>query len=518
MTRSADSTRPPPSATARVRRPLAPIAVVGVLAGFLAGLFGVGGGILIVPGLVLAAHMSQRLAHGTSLAAVVPISIASLISYAAHDNVDWNVALWLAVGAVGGAVIGTRCSTCSPSARSAIMFIVVLVASALRLFLATDADGRGELTAVARWSRWSCVGLVTGILAGLLGVGGGIVMVPAMILLFDIEPVVAKGTSAAVIIAAAIMGTWRNRANDNTDLRAAAVIGDAGHRHGGDRRHARRPDERRPVQRAVRDAAADRRRPACSGSLRRDPRTPRVDVNLAEYLIAFAAVVAGAIAQGRGVRLRHARRAGPGPRRRGARPGAVLLLGLTVAARRVARTWRARLAGHQVGHRRPGVRHPRRRLRGEPVRPRRALRSSSGRSCWSRWLSLSGCASGRRGTLVGAGTMSGLMGTLTSVGGPPMALVYQREQAATLRSTLAGFFLFGATWSLITLAVTGEVGSASSSTASSCCPASSSGWSPAGSWRPRRPGLDPRRRARPVDGRRPTALVVGAPHLKRRGR
>ena len=76
--------------------PLLPIAVVGLLAGFLAGLFGVGGGILIVPGLVLAAHMTQRLAHGTSLAAVVPISVASLITYAAHDNVDWNVALWLA--------------------------------------------------------------------------------------------------------------------------------------------------------------------------------------------------------------------------------------------------------------------------------------------------------------------------------------------------------------------------------------------------------------------------------------
>ena len=65
-------------------------------------------------------------------------------------------------------------------------------------------------------------------------------MVPAMILLFGIEPVVAKGTSAAVIIAAAVMGTWRNRANDNTDLRAAAVIGAGRHRDCGDRR-ARSP-------------------------------------------------------------------------------------------------------------------------------------------------------------------------------------------------------------------------------------------------------------------------------------
>ena len=68
---------------------LAAILAVGVAAGFLAGLFGVGGGILIVPGLVLAAGMDQRLAHGTSLAAVLPISMASLLTYAAHDNVDW---------------------------------------------------------------------------------------------------------------------------------------------------------------------------------------------------------------------------------------------------------------------------------------------------------------------------------------------------------------------------------------------------------------------------------------------
>ena len=206
---------------------LAPIAAVGLLAGFLAGLFGVGGGILIVPGLILAAHMGQRLAHGTSLAAVVPISVASLVSYAAHGNVDWSVAGWLAIGAVGGAVIGTRLLHVLPHRTLAIIFIVVLVASALRLFFASDADGRVDLSP-ASVIALAVVGLATGILAGLLGVGGGIIMVPAMILLFDIEPVVAKGTSAAVIIAAAVMGTWRNRVNDNTDLRAAAVIGGAG--------------------------------------------------------------------------------------------------------------------------------------------------------------------------------------------------------------------------------------------------------------------------------------------------
>ncbi len=53
-------------------------------------------------------------------------------------------------------------------------------------------------------------------------------MVPAMIILFGIPPVVAKGTSAAVIVPTAVMGTWRNRRTGNADLRAAAVIGVAG--------------------------------------------------------------------------------------------------------------------------------------------------------------------------------------------------------------------------------------------------------------------------------------------------
>ena len=206
---------------------LGAIVVVGLLAGFLAGLFGVGGGILIVPGLVLAAGMDQRLAHGTSLAAVLPISIASLVTYATHDNVDWTVALWLSLGAVGGAVIGTKLLHVLPHRTLGLLFAGILLLSAVRLFVAVDADGRSDLT-VAGGIALVAVGLVTGILAGLLGVGGGIVMVPAMILLFGIPPVVAKGTSAAVIVPTAVIGTWRNRTMGNADLRAAGVIGVAG--------------------------------------------------------------------------------------------------------------------------------------------------------------------------------------------------------------------------------------------------------------------------------------------------
>jgi hypothetical protein len=61
-------------------------------------------------------------------------------------------------------------------------------------------------------------------------------------------------------------------------------------------------------------------------------------------------------------------------------------------------------------------------------------------------------------TLVGAGALSGLMGTVSSIGGPPMALVYQRRSGGELRGTLAGFFLPAATLSLGLLAAVGAFG------------------------------------------------------------
>jgi uncharacterized membrane protein YfcA len=61
---------------------------VGLGAGLLSGLFGVGGGILIVPAFVLLLKFDQRLANGTSLGAVLPISISGLITYWSHGNVD----------------------------------------------------------------------------------------------------------------------------------------------------------------------------------------------------------------------------------------------------------------------------------------------------------------------------------------------------------------------------------------------------------------------------------------------
>jgi uncharacterized protein len=204
------------------------IVLVGLVAGFLSGLFGVGGGILIVPALVLVIGFDQRLAHGTSLAAVLPIAVASLTSYAIEGSVDVTVGVLLTIGAVAGAVIGTHVLHRLPHDALALGFSLLLVATAARLLIDhSEASGRGVLSVLGAVAL-VLIGLAAGILAGLLGVGGGIVLVPAMVIGFGLTAAVAKGTSLLVIVPTAIMGTWRNRKNRNADLRVAMILGFAG--------------------------------------------------------------------------------------------------------------------------------------------------------------------------------------------------------------------------------------------------------------------------------------------------
>lgn len=201
--------------------------VVGAAAGLLSGLFGIGGGIVIVPALLSIMAMERRMAHGTSLAATLPVAAASLITYAAGGNVDWPVAACLSIGAIVGAVVGTQLLQVIPRRPLTLIFVVVVLMTAVRLLLATDVTGRADLTV---WGGIFLVviGIVTGTLSGLLGIGGGVVIVPALIVLFAEVPVMAKGTSVAVIVPSALMGTIRNRTNRNADLGVAAVIGAAG--------------------------------------------------------------------------------------------------------------------------------------------------------------------------------------------------------------------------------------------------------------------------------------------------
>jgi uncharacterized protein len=208
---------------------MAKIALVGLAAGFLSGLFGVGGGILIVPALVIVLAMGQRLAHGTSLAAIVPIALAGVVGYALEGEIDWAASLFLIIGSAGlGARIGTHLLHVLPQRALALGFALVLLATAARMvFDDSDAAGHVDLT-VGSALALVLVGVVAGTAAGLLGVGGGIIMIPAMVVFVGLPAAMAKGSSLAVIIPTALVGTQRNLKKGNADLRIALVVGLSG--------------------------------------------------------------------------------------------------------------------------------------------------------------------------------------------------------------------------------------------------------------------------------------------------
>lgn len=198
---------------------------IGLLAGLLSGLFGVGGGTVIVPLLVLVLAYNQRLAAGTSLAAIIPIASVGVISYAIHGSVAWIPGLILAAGAVVGAQIGTWLLPRVPLAALRWSFIGFLVVVIVSLFIVVPSRDAGLPLNAFTIAGLVVLGVATGTVAGLIGVGGGIVVVPALMLLFGTSDLIAKGTSLLMMIPTAISGTVGNLRRGNVDLLAAALIG-----------------------------------------------------------------------------------------------------------------------------------------------------------------------------------------------------------------------------------------------------------------------------------------------------
>ena len=109
------------------------LAAVGTAAGVFSGLFGVGGGTIIVPALVLWLGYEQREATGTSLAAIVIIAAVAAAVQAGYGNVDVGKALLVGVPAVGGVVAGTTLQQRMPQRTVSLLFAGLLVLTAAAL-------------------------------------------------------------------------------------------------------------------------------------------------------------------------------------------------------------------------------------------------------------------------------------------------------------------------------------------------------------------------------------------------
>ena len=186
------------------------ILLVGLFAGVMSGMFGIGGGIVMVPVLIAFFGMDMLNANATSLAAMLlPVAIFGVINYYKAGLVNVKDSLWLAGGLLLGSFFG---------AKLALYIDVIILSKLYALYLLYIAIGYMNIPALLAkkknknldttitkqkkaYSLWLflALGMFAGIIAGMFGKGGGLIIVPILISFFDYQPKAATATSLAAL-------------------------------------------------------------------------------------------------------------------------------------------------------------------------------------------------------------------------------------------------------------------------------------------------------------------------------
>lgn len=218
---------------------------IGVVAGTVGSLIGLGGGIIIVPALLFLSEwipsfeMTPSLAVGTSLVLVILTALSSTHGYAKEKRVDFHSG-WVFFATCGpGAVFGAYLTRFFQADLFFIAYGLLMVIIALILFLKdrfprgwiqydvertfTDLSGETYRFGYHRWTAL-IVSFVVGFISGLFGVGGGSLLVPMMMILFQYPPHIATATSMFTILLTSIIGSFTHLFQGNIDWYAVLFL------------------------------------------------------------------------------------------------------------------------------------------------------------------------------------------------------------------------------------------------------------------------------------------------------
>lgn len=186
---------------------------LAAFAGLLAGLLGIGGGIILVPLFLwlfklagMPAHLIVHSALGTSLCIILPTALSSTLGHLRRGHVDWHQVFYLAQGGVCGALLGSSLATLLSGRVLCSLFGIMQISIGLKLLIAPAQ--RSILPAHDPTGlQLALVGLAGGVFSSFFGVGGGVVAVPLMLLILRMPIHRAVGNSCALIVISALFGT-----------------------------------------------------------------------------------------------------------------------------------------------------------------------------------------------------------------------------------------------------------------------------------------------------------------------
>lgn len=203
--------------------------LIGGLVGFLSGFLGVGGGFILVPLLIFTGTPTHT-AIGSSLAYIVFTAISGLIQHRKQKNLDSKLALLVSCSSVIAAQIGAITTLYIEAKHLEILLAIILLGTAIRIIIQRDIDEYGEgyggieVSAGRRVAVAVSIGLLTGFLSGLLGVGGGFLLVPLLVIVLHIPIHTAIGTSLMAVIGSAASGAIRHWMIGNVDLTLVGIL------------------------------------------------------------------------------------------------------------------------------------------------------------------------------------------------------------------------------------------------------------------------------------------------------
>jgi len=198
--------------------------LVGLAAGLFGGLIGVGGGVIMIPLMVRLFKFSQHQAHGTSLMALVFTGLAGAFTYYLHGSVDFIAAGLLAAAAIFSARFGALYAHALPEWQLKRAFGCFLICVSLLLLSKPYLSQLAFLShpASAGWGKAAVLlacGVVAGFISGMMGVGGGALMIPPMVLLVGLNQYTAQGSSLLAMAPAGAVGAFTHRRLGNVVTR-----------------------------------------------------------------------------------------------------------------------------------------------------------------------------------------------------------------------------------------------------------------------------------------------------------
>jgi uncharacterized protein len=189
--------------------------VLAVLIGVTLGLLGGGGSILTVPVFVYLLGYAAKPAIATSLAVVGATSLFAAIHHARINNIDARAALWFAPCAMLGTFVGTKFATMLDGTTQLLIFAAVMLTSALLMLRDQNTSEQlssepilSEQSSLKPFWTLAVTGLGVGLMTGLVGVGGGFLIVPALVLFAGLPMKRAVGTSLVVIALNSLIGLF----------------------------------------------------------------------------------------------------------------------------------------------------------------------------------------------------------------------------------------------------------------------------------------------------------------------